>query len=169
MLACVAGAQQIETTPIPMTPKPDFSSQQFLVGTWTCSSKSARRPTPSTSTSTYAIDPSGYWIVQTWKAPAVSWFPHEVAGTDHITWDGSTKRWVDIETDNSGGYDLSASDGWKGSTMVWHDISYPKGADVVSSGDNTVTKVSDTKFTSVSSFKTTKGRVVGVTTSCTKT
>lgn len=167
-LGCVGGAQQIETTPIPMLPKPDLSSMQFLVGSWNCTSKSARRPSPSTSTGTYAMDPSGYWLVLTWKAPGISWYPHPSAGTDHISYDASTKRWIDTETDNNGGYDLSASDGWHGNVMVWHDITYPKGADLASNGDSTETKVSDTKVTTVSSFKTTKGRVVGVTTTCTK-
>jgi hypothetical protein len=168
-LACVAGAQQIETTPIPMLPKPDLSSMKFLVGTWNCSSKSARRPSPSTSTGTYALDPSGYWLVLTWTAPGVSWYPHASAGSDHISYDASTKRWIDTETDNNGGYDLSAASGWQGNTIVWHDITYPKGADLASNGDTTETKVSDTKVTTVSSFKTKKGRVVGVTTTCTKT
>jgi hypothetical protein len=168
-LVSVGGAQQVETTPIPMAPKPNLTSMKFLIGTWNCSSQSARRPSPSTGTSTYALDPSGYWIVQTSTSPGVSWYPHKTASTDHITYDASTKRWVDTETDDNGGYDLSASSGWTGNAMVWHDITYPTGADIASNGDTTQTKVSDTKFTAISSFKTKKGRVVGVTTVCTKT
>jgi hypothetical protein len=168
-VACAASAQQIDTTPIPLPPKPDLSAMKFLVGTWSCSSKSARRATASTATVTYAMDPTGYWILETTKAPGVPWYPHASVSTDHITYDASTKRWVDTSTDDTGGYDMSVSDGWHGNTMVWHEVTYAKGADIASSSDSTQTKNSETKVSFVSSFKTTKGRVVGVSGTCTKT
>jgi hypothetical protein len=167
-LVCAGAAQQVETTPIPQLPKPDLSSMTFLVGSWNCTFKSARRATPSTATGTFALDPSGYWLVESWKSPAVAWYPHPTSGTDRITYDATTKRWVDIETDDNGGYDLSVSRGWNGNEIVWHDVTYTKGADLESNNDTTETKVSDSKTATKTSFKTTKGRVVGVTGSCTK-
>jgi hypothetical protein len=168
-LGCVAVAQQVETTPIPVQPKPDFSTWMWEIGTWNCSSQSARRATPQKSTTTYALDPSGYWIVGTTKTAGVSWFPHDSVSIDKLTYDASGKQWIDVTTDDLGGYDISSSTGWSGNKSVWHDVTYPKQADVVTSNDNTMTKVGDTKMTFVSSFVTAKGTTVGVTGECTKT
>ena len=41
---------QVESTPIPAPTKPNFSSVQFMIGSWTCSTKSARRPAPYVTT-----------------------------------------------------------------------------------------------------------------------
>ena len=35
---------QVESTPIPAPNKPNFAPVEFLLGTWTCKTKSARRP-----------------------------------------------------------------------------------------------------------------------------
>jgi hypothetical protein len=167
-LGCVAAAQQVETTPIPVQPKPDFSSWTWEIGAWNCSSKSARRATPQKSTVSYALDPSGYWIVGTTKVQSVSWFPHDSVIVDKMTYDASGKHWVDVTTDDLGGYDISSATGWDGDKVVWHDVTYPKQADVVTSNDTTMTKVSDTKTTFVSSFVTKKGATIGVSGECTK-
>jgi hypothetical protein len=162
------GRSSLETTPIPAQPKPDFSSMMWEIGAWNCSSKSARRATPQESTTTYALDPSGHWIVGTTKTKSVSWFPHDGVAIDKLTYDASSKSWVDVTTDDLGGYDISSSSGWDGNKMVWHDVTYPKQADVVTSNDLTQTKVSDTKTTFVSSFVTAKHATIGVTGECTK-
>jgi len=167
-LAAAAVAQQVETTPIPMSPKPDFSSMQFMVGTWNCTAKSARRPTPTLSTAVTSLDSSGYWLVTKTKSKATSWFPHATNSVDSVTYDAQAKHWVDVETDDAGGYDVSTASGWDGSNMVWHDVTLSYGADIASSNATTFTKASDTKTTFASSFKTKKGRTVGVTGSCTK-
>jgi hypothetical protein len=39
-----AAGTAVEGTPVPTPPKPDFSSMKFLIGTWTCSDLSSRRP-----------------------------------------------------------------------------------------------------------------------------
>ncbi|HEY8314267.1 MAG TPA: hypothetical protein VIG51_08810 [Candidatus Baltobacteraceae bacterium] len=167
--AGVASAQTAASTPIPMPPKPDLSAMNFLLGTWSCTSKSSRRPSAGTGTVTYAMDPTGYWIVGTQSNDAVPWFPYKTTSQDEQTYDATTSRWVDLSTDSTGGYDFSVSPGWAGQTMVWHDVTYSKGNDTASDNDTTVTKVSDTKLTSASSFKTTGGKTVTVTGSCTKT
>lgn len=162
-------AQTMEATPIPMQPKPDLTPMHYFVGTWSCSFKSARRPTPQLFTSTARIDPTGYWLVENSTLKPVSWFPHASTQLDMITYDPNAKRWVDVETDSLGGYDLSASGGWTGDTLVWKDLAFVPSRDVVSATVITLKKVSDTKFTTAATFTTKKGRAVGVTTACTKT
>jgi len=160
---------QVESTPIPAPRKPDFSSVSFMVGTWTCSSKSSRRPRAFTTISTYTLDPTGYWISETSTTPKTSWVTTTQRGWDKITYDPDTKRWVDVAYGDGGGYGLSFSKGWNGNQITWHDVSFVAGPDINSQTDITTTKVSATKTTSTSSFTETKtGRRVVVSTTCLK-
>jgi hypothetical protein len=160
---------QVESTPIPAAQKPNFTSMRFMVGTWKCATKSARRPAAYYTTSTYTIDPDGYWIYETSVTARTSWVSRPLRIWDHITYDSDTKRWVDVLNGDQGAYALSLSQGWVGNQIVWHDVAFAPGPDVASQTDTTVTKVSATKMTSASSFTETKtGRKVGVTTVCTK-
>jgi hypothetical protein len=161
-------AQSIEATPAPKPPKPNFAPFKFMVGTWTCNTKSARRPAPYETTTTYAFDPSGYWLVGKSTTKPMAWFPYESSGEDRITYDSDTGRWIDVLNGDFGGYDLSAAKGWSDNQIVWHDIAFAKGKDVASQTDFTLTKVSDTKMTGQSSFTTIKNRSVGVTQTCVK-
>lgn len=160
---------QVENTPIPAPRKPNFSSMQFLIGTWTCSTKSARRPAAYVTTSTYAMDPTGYWIEEASTTNTTSWINRKLTIYDKITYDPDTKRWVDVLYGDGGAYGLSFSNGWMGDKMSWHDVSFAPGPDISSQTDNVNTKVSNTKMTSASSFTETKtGRKVAVTGVCTK-
>ena len=164
-----SGFAQVESTPIPAPRKPDFSSVGFMVGSWTCTSKSSRRPRAFTTISTYALDPGGYWISETSTTPKTSWVPTTLRNWDKITYDPDAKRWVDVSYGDGGGYGLSFSKGWDGNQIVWHDISFMAGPDINSQADITTTKVSATKTTSTSSFTETKtGRRVVVSTTCLK-
>ncbi|MGA2759151.1 MAG: hypothetical protein ABSF08_02370 [Candidatus Cybelea sp.] len=164
-----SGFAQVESTPIPAPHKPDFSSVSFLVGSWTCSSKSSRRPRAFTTVSTYSLDPTGYWMEETSTTPKTSWVPTTLRTWDKITYDPDAKRWVDVSYGDGGGYGLSFSKGWNGNEIVWHDVSFVAGPDINSQTDITTTKVSATKMTSTSSFTETKtGRRVTVTTTCMK-
>ena len=161
---------QVESTPIPAPNKPNFSSMEFLVGTWHCSTKSARRPSAYETTVTYSMDPSGYWLNQTSVTKPASWIKKELTVYDKTTYDNDTHRWVDVTYGDGGTYGLSFSKGWVGNHMSWHDVSFAPGPDISAQTDSTNTKVSSTKVTSASSFTETKtGRHVGVTTVCTKT
>jgi len=153
----------------PKPPKPDFSSMQFLVGTWSCSSKSARRPSAVASTQTFSLDPTGYYLVLVTKQNASPWFPYTSTATDKITYDSELKKWADIQTDTFGGYGLNMSSGWSGGKLVWHPVNNTAYLDVASSSDYTITKVSDTKLSSASSFTTKTGKTVGVAGTCRKT
>ena len=162
---------QVESTPIPSPNKPNFSSQQFLIGTWTCSTKSARRPAAYVTTVTYKPDPNGWYIDETSVTKPMKWFATQspLTAYDKITYDSTTHRWVDVLYDNQGGYGLSFSSGWNGNKLVWHDVSFAPTSDIKSQTDTTITKLSNTKVTAESSFTEAKtGRVVAVNTVCTK-
>jgi len=160
---------QVESTPIPAPSKPNFSSMQFFVGNWTCSTKSARRPAPYITTSTYSMDPTGYWLNETSTTASTSWISRKLTTYDKFTYDPDTKRWVDVTYGDGGAYGLSFSSGWNGDKISWHDVSFAPGPDISGQTDNVITKVSPTKITFASSFTETKtGRHVAVTGSCTK-
>jgi hypothetical protein len=160
---------QVESTPIPAPSKPNFSSMEFLVGTWTCSTKSARRPAPYVTTVTYALDGTGYWLDQTSTTAATTWISRKLTTWDKITYDSDTHRWADVSYGDGGAYGLSFSSGWQGNKMSWHDVSFAPGPDISAQSDTVNTKVSGTKITSMSSFTEAKtGRKVAVTGVCTK-
>jgi hypothetical protein len=162
-------AQQVETTPIPAPKKPPTASMAFMIGTWTCTTKSARRPGPYTTISTYTMDPDGYWIDEVSTVQKNSWIPKTLSTTDKITYDSDTHRWVDVTYGDGGQYGLAFSPGWNGNSMTWHDVSFAAGSDIKSQTDNVTVKVSNTKTTASSTFTETKtGRVVSVSTVCTK-
>jgi hypothetical protein len=168
LLSSAAVSAQVESTPVPATAKPDFSQMMFLTGTWTCSTKSARRPTAYTTTSTAQVSPDGYWLVTETTTHTASWIPKELHSTDRVTYDPSTSRWIDIGYDDGGGYNVSTSPGWTGNSITWTDLTITKVNATASTNPTVLTKVSDTKTASKSSFTEPGGRVVNVTTSCTK-
>lgn len=162
---------QVESTPIPAPAKPNFSSMQYMIGTWTCSIKSARRPAAYVVTTTYTVDPNGWYIDETSVTSPMKWFATQTKSTtyDKITYDPTTHRWVDVLYDNQGGYGLSFASGWNGNKITWHDVSFAPSSDIKSQTDSTTTKVSNAKMTAYSTFTEAKtGRVVAVTTTCTK-
>ena len=165
---CAGFAQTIEATPIPMAPPPNFSSMGFLVGTWSCSSKSSRRPAAYTSTSTYTASADGWWLNEITVTNPIPWYPYKVTTFDKITYDASTMRWIDVMYGDYGSYGFSTSRGWVGDTMVWHDPTFAATSDVTSQTDVTVTMRSATRMTSTSSFTESSGRTVSVLTICTK-
>jgi hypothetical protein len=163
---------QIESTPIPLPSRPDFSSMRFMLGTWTCAVKSARRPAAYIVTSTYTMNPNGWYIDETSTTTPTKWFSSQnrLTAYDKITWDSTTHRWVDVLYDNQGGYGLSFSKGWMLSTITWHDVSFAPTDDVSSQTDVVTMKMGPGKMVSHSSFTETRtGRRVMVVTTCTKT
>ncbi|MBV8171316.1 MAG: hypothetical protein JO219_05220 [Candidatus Eremiobacteraeota bacterium] len=166
-LAFADATPGMESTPIPQSPKPDFSTMKFMLGTWQCSSRSSRRPTPFKTTTVTTLDSTGYWMVVNSTSPKVSWAP-AIVSVDRITYDGTFKRWADVYTDDNGGYDVSYSPGWKGGTITWTDALFTPGPDIVSTSPTVTTKVSDSKTTSHSTFKEKSGRTVSFDVACTK-
>jgi hypothetical protein len=172
LAACLAVAPSLASADDPpvytVPPKPDFSSMNFLIGSWSCTSKSARRPSPATYTETYAIDPTGYYLIDELKIAPVPWANYAQDLKFMITFDRDIKLFASELTSTLGDYGLSTSPGWVDGKLVWHLINNTPSLDVASSSDLTVTRVSDTQTTSVTSFTTKSGNTVGVTGSCTK-
>ena len=102
MLACAASAQelQVEHTPIPRDPRPNFGSLSFLVGTWNCQVASSRRPRPFTSRATTFMSPDGYWLITRTITDKVPWNPITITNTEYVTYDPTTQRWIDLSLDN---------------------------------------------------------------------
>lgn len=160
---------QVEATPIPSPAKPNFTAFGFLIGSWTCTTRSSRRPASFQTVVTYRFDPTGYWIDQRSTTGPLSWMNHTLTILDQITYDPATNRWIDVMSGDQGAYGLSVSSGWRGSQITWHDVSFAPSADVSSQTDTTMSKVSETRTTSESEFTEAKtGRRVTVTTLCVK-
>ena len=166
-LRTIALAQNppVEGTPVPTAPKPDFGAVQYLIGTWNCSDLSSRRPGPFQITTTYAMDPTGYWLIKTEKIHKASWIPQEFTNESRITYDNVAKRWVRVMTGDNGAYAVSTSPDRTAFTYVIQS----EAPDIASYAPEVYTKVSDTKRTMKTSFTEKSGRVVNVTETCTKT
>jgi hypothetical protein len=163
-----AAGPAVEGTPVPMRPKPDLSTMNFLIGTWTCSDLSSRRPGPFTTTEVYSKDPSGYWIVRNDTIHKASWIPREFHNQTKFTYDAVAKHWVRITTGDTGAYAVATASMPVGMTKTYTYVIQTKAADISSYAPEVYTKVSDTKKTMTTSFTETSGRVVNVKETCTK-
>lgn len=142
---------------------------QFMVGTWMCSTKSARRPAAFITTTVYSLDPTGYWLNEVSTTNPTKWVLVKLNVWDKITYDPDSHRWVDVTYGDGGAYGLAFSSGWSGNKMTWHTVGFLPGPDIKSQSDNVITKVSDTRMTTMSSFTETKtNRIVSVNGICTK-
>lgn len=168
-IALAATTPTIESTPVPKPPKPNFSSMSWLVGTWNCSFKSSRRPSPVIFTQATSMDPTGYWMITKSSSKGSSWFPWPSNSNDWVTHDSDPKRWVDIMTGDFGAYDASSSPGWNGNTIVWTDNMFKPSSDVMAVTPITQTKLSNRKWTSHTTFQErSSGRWISVDTACNK-
>ena len=168
-LSALAAAPKVEGTPVPTHPKPDFSSMRFLIGTWSCSDLSSRRPGPFSTTETYSMDPTGYWLLRTTTTHKASWIPREVTAETKYTWDTYGKQWVRITTGDRGGYAVATAHmPTTGGKKTYTYVIQTKATDIASYAPEVYTKESDTKKTMTTSFTETNGRVVNVTETCTK-
>lgn len=163
-----AAGTQVEGTPVPTAPKPDFSKAQYLVGTWTCSDLSSRRPGPFTTTQVYSMDPSGYWIIRDDTIHKASWIPRDVHNQTRITYDSRAKKLIRITYGDQGGYSLATAPMSDGNQLTYTYVSQTKAPDIASYAPEIFTKVSDTKKTLTTSFTENNGRVVTVKETCTK-
>ena len=163
-----AADMKIEGTPVPTRPKPDMSSMQFLIGTWTCSDLSSRRPGPFTITEVYSMDPSGYWIIRDDTTHKASWISNDRHAQVRFTYDTIAKRWVRISTDDQGAYSLATAPMPVGNKKTYTYVIQNKAPDIASYAPEVFVKESDTKKTMTTSFTENGGRVVTVKETCTK-
>jgi hypothetical protein len=163
-----ASSPAIESTPAPAPPKPDFSSMKYLLGAWSCTTKSSRRPTAATWTTTNSLDSTGYWMIGHDVGHKTPWFPFESTGIDKMTYDADGKRWIDIYTDDLGNYGVGTSPGVRGNTIVWSDALFTPSSDVKSESPQTETWISATKRTMTSRTTESSGAVRTYNTVCVK-
>jgi hypothetical protein len=165
-LRTIALAQNppVEGTPVPTAPKPDWSDVQYLMGTWNCTDVSSRRPGPFQITTSFELDPTGYWLIKTEKIQKASWIPQEFTNVSRVTYDNNAKRWVRIMTGDNGAYAISTSP----DRSVFTYQMQREAPDIASYAPEVYTKTSDTKRSMKTSFTEKSGRVVNVTETCTK-
>jgi hypothetical protein len=166
--AVAVAGPAVESTPIPTLPKPDFSSMRFLIGTWTCTDRSSRRPGPFTTTEVYSMDPSGYWMERDSTIHKASWITSEFRLETKYTYDPYAKVWVRLVTGDRGNYSVATAAHPSQSKKTYTYVIQSKAPDIASYAPEVFTKVSDTKKTMTTSFTETSGRVVRVSETCTK-
>ena len=167
--AAFAASPMTEGTPVPMRPKPDFTTMKFLIGTWQCTDSSSRRPGPFMTTEVYSMDPTGYWIVRDTTIHKASWIPREFHSQSKYTYDTFAKRFVRITIGEEGAYSVATAPMPVGKKKTYTYVIQTKAPDVASSAPEVYTAVSNTKKMMTSSFTETSGRVVMVKETCTKT
>jgi hypothetical protein len=156
----------VAATPIPRDPKPDFTSMRFLLGTWTCSISSSRRPRPFATDVSTTISRDGYWMLTRTVTPAVPWNPIVITNDDYITFDVTRNEWVDLAMDDYGAYEVSESRGWTGNEIAWADVAAPKLHGMSANGPRVMSKSGERNTLTRESFIETSGRHVAVTTAC---
>jgi hypothetical protein len=173
LLCALAGAApvaaQATETPIPAPPKPDLSALKGIIGSWSCLTKSSRRPSAVAGAHTVSLDPSGSWIVHKAIIEPSPWYPHKVTFTDFYTYDVSQKHWVDITIDDDGTYAVSTSPGPHGNTWIWHDLGLQKETGDVGSFTDLKMVVDGDAVTLEDSFTTKSGKPVDDKTTCKRT
>ncbi|HZY96463.1 MAG TPA: hypothetical protein VFE35_05130 [Candidatus Cybelea sp.] len=148
-------------TPVPV-PHPDFSSMNFLLGTWTCTQP--LRGKTRAETDVYTMSNDGMWMVDTATSPPFDQYrtvPQN--GMTSTTYDPTVKQWVGVYYDNLGGYGIESTPGWQGNTATWSG----KGLDGSTVSD-VITKVSDTETSDANTTTDPKGKVTNVTIVCKK-
>jgi hypothetical protein len=150
---CGGIALAAQPTPVPDKP-PDFSSMNFLLGTWHCHQTLAGRPGDRTETDTYSMAYDGWQMRAHFVSPPFDKYrTRDVVGDAWTTYDPRLKSWINQVVDNFGAYGLSASPGWVGNTITWKGTN-PDGTEF----KLVETKVSDTKETFTSWGNTKKGQ-----------
>ncbi len=161
-LASVADtAPMAAPTPVPI-PHPDFSSMNFLLGSWSCTQPLRGKTRPETDV--YSMSADGMWMLDQSTAPPFDQY-RTVAqnGMTSTTYDSGVKQWVSVNLDNLGGYGIESTPGWQGNTAMWAG----KGLDG-STFTDAITKVSDVQTTDVSTTTDPQGKVTTVTITCKK-
>jgi hypothetical protein len=166
MLASTTLASAQTATPVPDM-KPDFSSMNFLLGTWSCKTtqNDTGRGTGRTETDTNTMVLDGHYM----RTDSVS-HPFDAARTRDVVnvgwlgYDSVTKNWYTFGVSNFGGFGMSTSPGWTSNTMVWTDTYNSDGQPLTVT---TITKVSDTQNTSTNVY-TAGGVKHSTSDSCTK-
>ncbi|MBV8373357.1 MAG: hypothetical protein JOY69_08870, partial [Candidatus Eremiobacteraeota bacterium] len=140
----------------------------FLIGTWTCSNLSSRRPGPFTTVEVYSMDPGGYWMLRDDTTHKASWISREFHAQTRYTFDAYAKHWVRITTGDQGTYSVATAPIPTAGQKIYTYVIQTKAPDVASYAPEVYVKNSNTKKLMTTSFTETNGRVVTVKQTCTK-
>lgn len=155
-----------QPTPVPNV-APDFSSMNFLLGTWRCDDHQAGRPGKRIEVDKYSMVYDGWQMQEHAVSPPFDQYRtrDEVEDT-FTTYDSTIRLWISVYVDNFGGYGLAKSPGWEGDTLVW-TWTNPDGT----IGREVFTKISDTKMSFTDWANDKKGQPMAVFLNgvCTKT
>lgn len=141
----------------------DFSSMQFLTGTWTCHQMVRGSNRSDTSTTTMGLN--GAYMISHDTAPPFDKYRKFTLRTDtYTTYNPQKKQWISVAMDSTGGYTVVTTPGWNGNTMASTVVMTNDG----SSGSDVLTKNGDAKTTDAYIAKDPSGKVTRGTITCTK-
>jgi hypothetical protein len=94
---------------------PDWSSDRFLVGKWSCDQTRPGHRTAHEEV-VYSMGLGGRWLQLTYTLASPEPGVPDRTTVAYESFDSSLARWVYISIGSDGDYGLSYSDGWKGNT-----------------------------------------------------
>ena len=104
-------------TPVPV-PQPDFSTMNFLIGSWACTQP--LRGKSRSETDTYAMSCRRHVDGRdgATSPPFDQYRTVPQNGMTYTTYDPTIKQWVSVYYDNLGGYGIASASGWDGKDHV---------------------------------------------------
>jgi hypothetical protein len=120
---------------------PDWSSDRFLLGAWSCDVARPGRQ-PDYERAVYSLGLADRWLKLTYTLTSHDPNTPSVTTEAYETFDSRLKKWVYVSFRSDGDYGMTYSDGWKGGTKVYLPV-----ADAKNKWRLTATKVSDREFT----------------------
>ena len=131
---------------------PDWSSDQFLIGKWSCDQS---RPGHQTSheEAVYSIGLGGRWLQLTYTLTSPEPGLSGKTTTAYETFDRSLSKWVYISMGSDGDYGTSYSDGWNGNRKT-----YGPAAGAPQAWRLIATKLSNNEFTEDVEIATSDGK-----------
>lgn len=158
-------ARAAQPTPVPNA-APDFSSFNWMMGTWHCTQSITGRPGTRMETDTYTMAYDG-WQMQDHSVspPFDKYRTRNEVGDAWTTYDPTVKLWTNQTVDNFGAYGLATSPGWSGANITWSNTNLDG-----TQGRLMVTKMSNMKYSYKAWGNTARGGPMSVmgTGTCTK-
>lgn len=164
-LFVLVGGRSVTAAPTPVPDmKPDLSAMNYFLGTWKCVGMVRGKSRPDTITFSTSMD--GRWITSHDVAPPFDQYRTRAIHTDAwTTYNPLNHLWVATYIDDFGGYGMSTSPGWNGTSLTTTVTVANDGT----TGHDTLTKVSDTRTRDVAWSTSKNGKPnPPVTTTCNK-
>jgi len=118
---------KLDAKKMAMTPPEELATlSKFLVGTWHCEGKVTPAPGVgktfnSKTNTTWALGLDGFWLAGAGEGEKVPGQPLPTVGKgeNRISYDRTTKAFVNLSFSNRGAYGMSTSKGWEGDKLSW--------------------------------------------------